>query len=139
MVMYLHPAFPLYRYKYLFYYSFCFLENTALVAAWFHARDDDVADDTEWYRLPGIVFHYVAFFAGLCFMLLYYGLFHPTGPVKVDLPRLFRRNKSGDGDGRSPPPHQGSVPVLSYHIHLLERDTYTVLPPFVVDVACVLL
>jgi len=94
------------RYKYLFYYSFCFLENTALVAAWFHARDDDVADDTEWYRLPGIVFHYVAFFAGLCFMLLYYGLFHPTGPVKVDLPRLFRRNKSGDGDGRSPPPHQ---------------------------------
>ena len=77
-------------------------------------------DDTvEWYRLPGIAVHYVAFFSGLCFMLLYYGFFHPTGPVKVDF-RLgpFRRNKrgKGDGDDRPPPPTQGRSSALSFQV-----------------------
>jgi hypothetical protein len=73
------------RFKYILYYTFCFVENTALVVAWFDARDDSAdAEDTQWYRLPGIVVHYVTFFAGLLFMLLYYGFCHPTG-VKVRL------------------------------------------------------
>ena len=80
-------------------------------------------DDTEWYRLPGIAVHYVAFLSGLCFMLLYYGFFHPTGPVKVDFLRLFRRNErgKGNGDDRPPTPTQGRSSVLSFQV--IDIDT----------------
>jgi hypothetical protein len=34
---------------------------------------------TSWYYYPGIIGHYLAFFAGLFFMIVYYVYFHPTG------------------------------------------------------------
>ena len=33
----------------------------------------------QWYYYPGIIGHYVSFFAGLFFMIIYYVYFHPTG------------------------------------------------------------
>jgi len=65
------------RYKYLVYYSFCFCENTALIAVWimYAAHHDSYQ---RWYFYPGIVGHYLAFFTGLAFMMIYYGFFHPS-------------------------------------------------------------
>ncbi len=80
------------RWKYLFYYTFCFFENTALIAV--YARDV-VNDETSWYRLPGIVVHYITFFSGVLFMLLYYGFFHPTGiKISADFFRRWKRERA---------------------------------------------
>ena len=41
-----------------------------------------------WYFYPGILGHYLAFFAGVGFMVTYYYFFHPSGDVnKSFLPR----------------------------------------------------
>jgi len=62
------------RNKYLLYFSFSFVENTALLAIWFWR-----ADKTVWYVFPALLGHYLAFFGGIMFMLCYYIWFHPTG------------------------------------------------------------
>ena len=38
------------RYKYLLYYSFCLLENTAIICIWFLAPTTNRA---AWYVFPG--------------------------------------------------------------------------------------
>lgn len=84
------------RYKYLLFYSFCFVENTALVSVWFWR-----AEPSLWYRVPAIVSHYLAFFGSIVFMLLYYVCCHPTG---VELPfQDWRRRR----EKREPPPADG--------------------------------
>ena len=41
-----------------------------------------------WYLYPGIIGHYLAFTAGVVFMVTYYYFFHPSGDVnKSFLPR----------------------------------------------------
>ena len=62
------------RYKYLMFYTFCFCENSAMILIWFFCANKSI-----WYYYPGIIGHYLAFFAGLFFMIIYYLYFHPTG------------------------------------------------------------
>jgi len=62
------------RYKYLLYYGFSFLENTAIILVWFFHTPS-----TTWYVLPALAAHYLTFILGLLFMLCYYLWFHPTG------------------------------------------------------------
>lgn len=70
------------RYKYLLYYTFCLLENSAIIAIWFLS---DKTNRTDWYVFPAMTGHYLAFFAGIFFMICYYLWFHPTG---VEVPFL---------------------------------------------------
>jgi len=62
------------RYKYLLYYGFSFVENTAIILVWFFHTPS-----TTWYVLPALSLHYLTFILGLLFMLCYYLWFHPTG------------------------------------------------------------
>ena len=96
------------RYKYLIYYSFSFLENSAIILVWFLATRSQ--SPGPWYVLllsswlpqtllpisifryvfPALVSHYLTFFAGIMFMLCYYLWFHPTG---IELPYLRGRKE----------------------------------------------
>jgi len=76
------------RYKYLLYYSFCLLENSAIICIWFMSPTTIL---TNWYVFPAMVGHYLTFFAGIMFMICYYLWFHPTG-IEISFPR-FRSNK----------------------------------------------
>merc|ERR1719430_1142354 len=77
------------RYKYLLYYSFCLVENTAIICIWFLAPSTSLAN---WYVFPAMVGHYLAFFAGIMFMVCYYLWFHPTG-VEFNFPYLRGKKK----------------------------------------------
>ncbi len=88
---YVHLRFSFNRYKYLAYYGFCFAENTVLVGLWFVHAD---SKDLTWYFYPGIVAHYLTFFAGVFFMVLYYACFHPTGVRPISWRRLFKTEKN---------------------------------------------
>jgi len=85
------------RYKYLLYYSFSFVENTAIILVWFFST----TPSSTWYVFPALTSHYLTFFAGIMFMLCYYLWFHPTG---IDL-AFLTRNKS------SKPVHDESEPT----------------------------
>jgi len=76
------------RYKYLLYYCFCLLENTAIICIWFMSPTTIL---TSWYVFPAMVGHYLTFFAGIMFMLCYYLWFHPTG-IDISFPH-FRSEK----------------------------------------------
>ena len=79
------------RWKYLIYYSFCFVENTAMIVVWFlYANDGLPAGQIHWYFYPGIFGHYITFFAGIVFMVVYYLFFHPTG-VEVNFAKYWSR------------------------------------------------
>jgi len=71
------------RYRYMTFYAFMFVENTVLIFCWFFTVDRDL-----WYRIPAIIVHYTAFFAGLIFMVIYYLYLHPTGAI------VFRRTSA---------------------------------------------
>lgn len=68
------------RYKYLIFYSICFLENTALLFIWFLPPTLKATgnEDIFWLRVAGIVGDYALFFIGLISMVLYYVYFHPS-------------------------------------------------------------
>lgn len=72
------------RLKYLFYYTFDFVENTTLVALWFV-----FGDPFTWFYYPALVGQLGAFFLGVTFMMLYYVNFHPNGPQEIC--SFFRR------------------------------------------------
>lgn len=76
------------RYKYLMFYTFCFCENSAMILIWFFCANKSI-----WYYYPGIIGHYLAFFAGLFFMIIYYLYFHPTG---IDVPFLSSKRPKTD-------------------------------------------
>lgn len=70
------------RYKYLIYYTICFVENTIFMVVWALYAEDKLNWRNEehlWYYYPGIICHYILFFAGLVFMLTYYVTLHPSG------------------------------------------------------------
>eukprot|EP00095_Tigriopus_kingsejongensis_P001254 maker-scaffold374_size191929-snap-gene-0.33 protein:Tk01254 transcript:maker-scaffold374_size191929-snap-gene-0.33-mRNA-1 annotation:"hypothetical protein DAPPUDRAFT_43071" len=91
------------RWKYFIYYGFCFCENTFLIVVWFLYANSNLPPGQEhWYYYPGIFGHYVMFFAAIFFMLLYYGVFHPTG-VHFHIKAIFRRHKSTSGSSRPSP------------------------------------
>ncbi|XP_023324676.1 XK-related protein 4 isoform X2 [Eurytemora carolleeae] len=78
------------RYKYLMYFTFSFLENSALLGIWFWK-----VEKTAWYVFPALFGHYFAFFGGIMFMLCYYVWFHPTG---IEMP--FFKFLQGDQRAR---------------------------------------
>ena len=90
------------RYKYALYYSFCFVENTVLIVFWFlYANSGLLPGQTHWYWIPGIIGHYVMFFGGILFMVIYYTCFHPTG---IDMPRILKvRGRQNVAHSRSSP------------------------------------
>ena len=79
------------RYKYLLYYTFCLIENTAIITIWFVSPSTSL---TSWYVFPAMVGHYLAFFAGIMFMICYYLWFHPTGGIDIPWPMLGDKKKS---------------------------------------------
>ena len=97
------------RYKYLIFYTFCFCENSAMILIWFFYANSSI-----WYYYPGIIGHYLAFFAGLFFMVIYYLYFHPTG---VDVPFLSKKRQKSDVvrpiELSTVQPLSASTPVLS--------------------------
>ena len=78
------------RYKYLLYYSFCLVENSAIICIWFLSPSTSLAN---WYVFPAMVGHYLAFFAGIMFMLCYYLWFHPTGGIEISFPHFRGKKK----------------------------------------------
>jgi len=78
------------RYKYLLYYSFCLVENSAIICIWFLSPSTSLAS---WYVFPAMVGHYLAFFAGIMFMLCYYLWFHPTGGIEISFPHFRGKKK----------------------------------------------
>jgi len=77
------------RYKYLLYYTFCLIENSAIICIWFMSPSTVV---TNWYVFPAMIGHYLSFFAGIMFMLCYYLWFHPTG-IEISFPYIRREKK----------------------------------------------
>jgi len=84
------------RYKYLLYYTFCLVENTAIISIWFLSLSS--TNLGSWYVFPAMMGHYLAFFAGIMFMLCYYLWFHPTGGIDIPWP-LFGTKKKMVEDG----------------------------------------
>lgn len=66
------------RNRYSIYYCFMFVENTLLMMLWYAKADSNL-----WYLYPAIVGHYLSFFVGLVFMVVYYLLLHPSGGIKI--------------------------------------------------------
>jgi len=81
------------RYKYLLYYSFCLIENTAIIIIWFLSPSTSL---TSWYVFPAMCGHYLAFFAGIMFMIFYYLWFHPTGGIDIPWSLFGDKKKSLD-------------------------------------------
>ena len=79
------------RYKYLLYYCFCLVENTAIIIIWFLSPGTSL---TSWYVFPALLGHYLAFFAGIMFMICYYLWFHPTGGIEIPWPLFGDKKKS---------------------------------------------
>ena len=83
------------RWKYFIYYTFCFLENSALMLLWFLFAQEIIFDGnnqtTAWYFYPAIIGHYAAFFSGLAFMLIYYIYFHPS---EIEVPLFLKWSKA---------------------------------------------
>ena len=79
------------RYKYLLYYTFCLIENTAIITIWFVSPSTSL---TSWYVFPAMVGHYLAFFAGIMFMICYYLWFHPTGGIDIPWPVFGDKKKN---------------------------------------------
>ena len=71
------------RYKYLLYYTFCLVENTAIITIWFLSPTTKMG---AWYVFPAMVGHYLAFILGIMFMVVYYLWMHPTGGIEIPWP-----------------------------------------------------
>jgi hypothetical protein len=84
---YFNPVDSPTRYRYMIFYAFMLLENSILMFMFYSARSFKPL----FARL--VVFtHYIAFFTGLCVMVVYYLYFHPTGAIRV-----WRRPKQDEG------------------------------------------
>lgn len=64
--------------RYLVYYMCMFLENTTLMIVWFVYCPPEMP-----YKLPAMMSHFLCFFVGIFFMVLYYQHFHPTQNIEV--------------------------------------------------------
>lgn len=65
---YFNPVDSPTRYRYSFFYSFMFLENTLLMTLFF-IHPDSIHS---WYRLPAMIGHFLAFFLGIAFMVIFF-------------------------------------------------------------------
>lgn len=63
------------RFKYIFYYSVCFVENTVAILLW---SVWGKPESTEfWWFVPLLVITFIMFILGIILMLLYYIFCHP--------------------------------------------------------------
>lgn len=63
------------KYKYIFYYTLCFFENTAAVVLW-SIYGKEVLQTVGWY-IPLLITTCVLFFIGIVSMIIYYTYYHP--------------------------------------------------------------
>ena len=128
------------------------MENTILIALWvLHWTGIMVYGDTyfwstygmelgaNWYFYPGIIGHYVAFTAGILFMIAYYYFFHPSGNINKSIrPPRPKRTTSNDEPSNNRDPqnneqfplqiaeqNQTSMPDLHVGINLREDVSKT--------------
>lgn len=75
---YFNPVDNATRYRYLAFYAFMFVENTALLAVWYRQATYSAGIK------EGVLFtHYTCFLLGIVLMSTYYKFFHPTGGIKI--------------------------------------------------------
>ncbi|XP_015783406.1 XK-related protein 6 [Tetranychus urticae] len=77
---YFNPVDSPTRYRYAIYYTFMFCENTLLMTLWFTKAEPHL-----WYRIPAFVGHYMSFFIGLLYMLVYYLVYHPSKSCTLEI------------------------------------------------------
>lgn len=63
------------RYKYCFYYSLYFLENTSALVLWSKWGNSEL-NKYQWF-FPLVIFTFCSFLIGIVLMLIYYWYFHP--------------------------------------------------------------
>ncbi|GIX85516.1 XK-related protein 6 [Caerostris extrusa] len=66
------------RRRFTFYYVVTFLENSALMCAWFIYCPAHVS-----YKYPAMFMQFLSFVLGLVVMIIYYLLLHPTKNISV--------------------------------------------------------
>ncbi|CAD0205250.1 unnamed protein product [Chrysodeixis includens] len=63
------------RYRYLIFYSICFVQNVTCGALWYVYASDDMRSSI--YFLPVLAFTVIPYVLGLVVMVIYYRFFHP--------------------------------------------------------------
>ncbi|GFX05548.1 XK-related protein 6 [Trichonephila clavipes] len=92
------------RRRFTFYYVFTFLENSALMCAWFIYFPAHVS-----HKYPAMFMQFLSFVLGLVVMIIYYLLLHPTKNISVwdhwmkNKPNPFQ-TFSGDAVKKNAPP-----------------------------------
>lgn len=76
------------RFKYVFFYVICFLENFIATTVWILEASYDLR--SRYYFLPIIVVNMLSFIFGIMFMIIYYKVCHPTRGLKN------KKNKSSN-------------------------------------------
>lgn len=74
------------RYKYCFYYTICFLENTCALILWSTWANADVKKC--WWFFPLVIVTFCSFFLGIALMLIYYWYFHPQRGIRSKVQQL---------------------------------------------------
>ena len=124
------------RYKYLLYYTFSLVENTAIITIWFLSPTTNLGS---WYVFPAMVGHYLAFFSGIMFMVVYYIWMHPTGGIEIPWPLSGKgrivadetKESGGTGGGAGPAEREmvEMKVVLVREHRLVSHLSETELPP----------
>lgn len=63
------------KYKYTFYYTICFLENSIAIVLWSTCNYTKLV--RFWWYVPLLVTTYILFFIGIFSMIVYYTKYHP--------------------------------------------------------------
>ncbi|XP_054711713.1 XK-related protein 6-like [Uloborus diversus] len=66
------------RRRFTFYYALTFIENSALMCAWFIYSPPQIT-----YKYPAMFMQFLSFTLGLVIMIIYYLLLHPTKNISV--------------------------------------------------------
>lgn len=64
------------RNRYAFYYTITFAENALLLGLWYL-----FTEPTPWYSAVSLVGSFCSFTMGIVFMIIYYGLMHPSASI----------------------------------------------------------
>jgi len=62
------------RFRYAFYYTVCFIENTSLVVLWWLK----VVDDPPWFHYPALIGQISSFTLSVLLLVVYYKCLHPN-------------------------------------------------------------
>ena len=67
-----------------------------------YSESDLQTDSASWYFYPGIIGHYLAFAAGVLFMVTYYYFFHPSGNINKSFNPYSNRFAAANKDKQEP-------------------------------------